>query len=79
MVAQSPEPGAHGKNALVFTMTIILTKFAKIFQELKYYSFILNIIHFFFFNILLFYKKNVSVSVLTICKKNPVRMTDAKW
>ena len=42
MVAQSPEPGAHDKNALLFTLTLLLTIiiFAKIKSELKYEIFL---------------------------------------
>ena len=38
MVAQSPEPGAHDKNARLFTITLLfaITVFAKIDSELKY-------------------------------------------
>jgi len=38
VVAQSPEPGAHDKNARLFTITLLLTItiFVKINSELKY-------------------------------------------
>ena len=42
MVAQSPEPGAHDKNAQLFTVALLLTIiiFAKINSELKYKIFL---------------------------------------
>ena len=42
MVAQSPEPGAHVKNARLFTITILLllTKFTKTNPDLKLKTFL---------------------------------------
>jgi len=42
VVIQSPEPGAHDKNARLFTITLLLTVtiFAKINSELKYKIFL---------------------------------------
>jgi len=42
VVDQSPEPGAHDKNALLFTVTLLLTItiFTKINPELKYKIFL---------------------------------------
>ena len=42
MVAQSAEPGAHDKNAQLFTVALLLTIiiFAKINSELKYKIFL---------------------------------------